>query len=198
MKALVTGGAGFIGSNFVRHLLSERVEIEVVNLDKLTYAGNLANLEDVEADMRYTFIRGDICDAALVDEVMEGIDIVFNLAAESHVDRSIEADTPFVLTNVVGTAVLLSAALRHGVRRFVQVSTDEVYGELPWRAPGQARKTEGRRCSPRTRPSRPGRPIPRPRPRPTTSRWPITPRTPSMSSSPDARTTMAPISIPRS
>lgn len=138
MKALVTGGAGFIGSNFVRHVLSERIEVEVVNLDKLTYAGNLANLEDVEPDMRYTFVHGDICDATLVDEVMEGIDIVFNLAAESHVDRSIEADTPFVLTNVVGTAVLLSAALRHGVRRFVQVSTDEVYGELPWRDPEQA------------------------------------------------------------
>jgi len=138
VKALVTGGAGFIGSNFVRHLLSERVELDVVNLDKLTYAGNLANLEDVEDDMRYTFVQADICDAEAVDEVMEEIDVVFNLAAESHVDRSIAADTPFVQTNVVGTAVLLSAALRHGVRRFVQVSTDEVYGELPWRDPAAA------------------------------------------------------------
>ncbi|MEX2465536.1 MAG: dTDP-glucose 4,6-dehydratase [Gemmatimonadota bacterium] len=135
MKALVTGGAGFIGSNFVRHLLAERVEAEVVNFDALTYAGNLANLEHVSSDARYTFVRGDICDADAVDEVMEGIDVVFNLAAESHVDRSIAADTPFVRTNVAGTAVLLSAALRHGVRRFVQVSTDEVYGELPWRDP---------------------------------------------------------------
>jgi dTDP-glucose 4,6-dehydratase len=138
MRVLVTGGAGFIGSNFVRHLLSERTEVEVVNLDKLTYAGTLANLEDVEDGRRHTFVHADICDAEAVDEVMEGTDLIFNLAAESHVDRSIEADTPFVRTNVVGTAVLLSAALRHGVRRFVQVSTDEVYGELPWRDPAES------------------------------------------------------------
>ncbi|MDZ7780401.1 MAG: dTDP-glucose 4,6-dehydratase [Gemmatimonadota bacterium] len=136
MKALVTGGAGFIGSNFVRHLLAERLDAEVVSLDSLTYAGNLDNLAEVEGDMRHTFVHGDICDAGLVDELMSGIDVVFHLAAESHVDRSIEADTPFVRTNVTGTAVLLSAALRHGVGRFVQVSTDEVYGELPWRDPG--------------------------------------------------------------
>ena len=135
MRALVTGGAGFIGSNFVRHLLAERLEARVVNLDKLTYAGNPANVADVAADMRYDFVHGDICDAELVDDVMKDIDVVFNFAAESHVDRSIEADTPFVRTNVTGTAVLLSAALRHGVRRFVQISTDEVYGELPWRDP---------------------------------------------------------------
>lgn len=135
MKILVTGGAGFIGSNFVRHLLSERVEVEVVNLDKLTYAGSLENLDGVSDDVRHTFVRGDICDAELVDEIMKGIDVVYNFAAESHVDRSIEADTPFVLTNVTGTAVLLSAALGHGVERFVQISTDEVYGELPWRDP---------------------------------------------------------------
>ncbi len=138
MKILVTGGAGFIGSNFVRHLLEERIEAEVVNFDKLTYAGKLANIEDVDRDLRHTFVKGDICDADAVDEVMDGVDLVFNLAAESHVDRSIAADTPFVQTNVVGTAVLLSAALRHGVRRFVQVSTDEVYGELPWRDPAAA------------------------------------------------------------
>ena len=135
MKALITGGAGFIGSNFVRHLLGERLEAQVVNLDKLTYAGNPANVADVERDMRYAFVHGDICDAELVDEVMRDVDVVFNFAAESHVDRSIEADTPFVRTNVTGTAVLLSAALRHGVSRFVQISTDEVYGELPWRNP---------------------------------------------------------------
>jgi len=138
MKVLVTGGAGFIGSNFVRHLLRDRLDAEVVNLDKLTYAGKLANVEDVADDPRYTFVRGDICDADLVDEVMAGIDVVYHFAAESHVDRSIEADTPFVRTNVTGTAVLLSAALNHGVRRFVQVSTDEVYGELPWRDPEAA------------------------------------------------------------
>lgn len=135
MKALVTGGAGFIGSNFVRHLLDQRLEAQVVNLDKLTYAGNPANVADVADDMRYTFVHGDICDAELVDDAMRGVDVVFNFAAESHVDRSIEADTPFVRTNVAGTAVLLSAALRHGVSRFVQISTDEVYGELPWRDP---------------------------------------------------------------
>ena len=135
VKILVTGGAGFIGSNFVRHLLAERVEAEVVNLDKLTYAGTLANLDGVADDVRHTFVQGDICDAELVDELMKGIDVVYNFAAESHVDRSIEADTPFVRTNVTGTAVLLSAALAHGVERFVQISTDEVYGELPWRDP---------------------------------------------------------------
>lgn len=138
VKALVTGGAGFIGSNFVRHLLTERLDAEVVNLDSLTYAGNLDNLAEVEADARHTFVHGDICDAELVDELMGGVDVVYHLAAESHVDRSIEADTPFVRTNVTGTAVLLSAALRHGVERFVQVSTDEVYGELPWRDPDAA------------------------------------------------------------
>ncbi len=135
VKILVTGGAGFIGSNFVRHVLAERVEAEVVTLDKLTYAGKLENLDGVSDDVRHTFVRGDICDADLVDEVMKGIDVVYNFAAESHVDRSIEADTPFVRTNVTGTAVLLSAALGHGVERFVQISTDEVYGELPWRDP---------------------------------------------------------------
>ncbi len=157
MKALVTGGAGFIGSNFVRHLLGERLEAEVVNLDKLTYAGNPSNVADVAGDMRYTFIHGDICDAELVDTVMRDVDIVFNFAAESHVDRSIDMDTPFVRTNVMGTAVLLSAALRHGVRRFMQISTDEVYGELPWRDPeddsaeGVApRFTEGTPLAPRS------------------------------------------------
>jgi len=138
VKVLVTGGAGFIGSNFVRHLLRERREADVVNLDKLTYAGKLANVADVADDPRYAFVKGDICDADLVDEVMAGIDVVYHFAAESHVDRSIEADTPFVQTNVTGTAVLLSAALSHGVSRFVQISTDEVYGELPWRDPEAA------------------------------------------------------------
>ncbi len=157
VKALVTGGCGFIGSNFVRHLLAERLEAQVVNLDKLTYAGNPAHVADVADDMRYTFVHGDICDAGLVDEVMKDVDVVFNFAAESHVDRSIEADTPFVRTNVTGTAVLLSAALEHGVRRFVQVSTDEVYGELPWRDPdddstaaAESRFTEDTPLAPRS------------------------------------------------
>jgi dTDP-glucose 4,6-dehydratase len=145
MKVLVTGGAGFIGSNFIRHLLAERLEAEVVNLDLLTYAGNLANLEDVSVDLRYRFVRGDVCDAGLVDDVMKHIDVVINFAAESHVDRSIAVDTPFVRTNVVGTGVLLSAALRHGVGRFVQISTDEVYGDLPWRDP-EIERGGGRRA----------------------------------------------------
>ncbi|HSH75378.1 MAG TPA: dTDP-glucose 4,6-dehydratase [Longimicrobiales bacterium] len=135
MRVLVTGGAGFIGSNFVRHLLAERPDAEVVNLDALTYAGNLESLSDVRDHARHRFIHGDICEGAVVREAMSGVDIVFNLAAESHVDRSIIEDSLFVRTNVLGTATLLAAALAEGVSRFVQVSTDEVYGELPWRDP---------------------------------------------------------------
>ena len=135
MKYLVTGGAGFIGSNLVRHLLAERPDAEVINLDALTYAGHLESLEGVLGDSRHRFVHGDICDGPLVQDLMSGVDVVFNLAAESHVDRSILSDAPFVRTNVLGTATLLAAALTTGVRRFVQVSTDEVYGELPWRDP---------------------------------------------------------------
>jgi dTDP-glucose 4,6-dehydratase len=144
MKYLVTGGAGFIGSNFVRHLRSERPDADVVNLDALTYAGHLESLADLRDDRRHRFVHGDICDASVVDEVMRGVDTVFHLAAESHVDRSIVEDAPFIRTNVLGTATLLAAALAAGVRRFVQVSTDEVYGELPWRDPA-----DGRRDAPR-------------------------------------------------
>jgi len=132
MKLLVTGGAGFVGSNLVRFLLRERPEVEIVNLDLLTYAGDLANLGEVEGDPRHTFVHGDICDGPLVQDLLEGVDAVLNLAAESHVDRSIQRPAPFVQTNVVGTRVLLDAAWGAGVARFVQVSTDEVYGELPW------------------------------------------------------------------
>ena len=135
MRWLVTSGAGFIGSNLVRHLLRERPDARVVNLDALTYAGNLESLADVEGDPRYSFIHGDICDAGVVRDAMEGVDVVLHLAAESHVDRSILSDAPFVRTNVLGTQTLLAAALDAGVGRFVQVSTDEVYGELPWRDP---------------------------------------------------------------
>ena len=137
MKYLVTGGAGFIGSNFVRYLLAERPDADVVNLDALTYAGHLESLRDVEDHPRYRFVHGDICDADVVREVMSGADVVFHLAAESHVDRSIVSDAPFVRTNVLGTAILLAAAQEAGVKRFVQVSTDEVYGELPWRDPDE-------------------------------------------------------------
>jgi dTDP-glucose 4,6-dehydratase len=129
---LITGGCGFIGSNFIRYLLKEHGDSRVVNLDKLTYAGNLANLKDIEGDRRYRFVRGDIADRALVDGLLmdEGIDSVVNFAAETHVDRSILDPSPFVETNVKGTQVLLEAARRHGLDRFVQISTDEVYGSL--------------------------------------------------------------------
>lgn len=129
-KALVTGGAGFIGSNFIRHLLDQESGLEVVNFDALTYAGNLANLADLTACPRYHFVRGDITDAAAVQAAVAGCQVVFNFAAESHVDRSILDSGPFVRTNVLGTQTLLDAARHAGVERFVQVSTDEVYGSL--------------------------------------------------------------------
>jgi len=132
MKLLVTGGAGFIGSNFVRCVLRERPDWEVVNLDKLTYSGNLENLRDVEDHPRYKFVKGDIADRELVDRLFaeEGFDAVANFAAESHVDRSILDPTPFLRTNVQGTQVLLEAARKYKVGLFLQVSTDEVYGSL--------------------------------------------------------------------
>jgi dTDP-glucose 4,6-dehydratase len=132
VKLLVTGGLGFIGSNFVRRVLQRRPEWQVINLDKVTYAGNPENLKDVEDDPRYTFVRGDIADLIKVDEVFRrgGVDAVVSFAAESHVDRSIIDASPFVETNIKGTQVLLDAARRNGVSKFVQVSTDEVYGSL--------------------------------------------------------------------
>ncbi|HEY9855069.1 MAG TPA: dTDP-glucose 4,6-dehydratase [Stenomitos sp.] len=130
MKILITGGAGFIGGNLVRHLLDEHPTYQVVNLDALTYAGCLESLQDVSSNPRYTFVHGDICDPALVDAVMAGVDAVMHLAAESHVDRSISDPAAFVRTNVLGTQVLLDAAKRHKVERFLHVSTDEVYGSL--------------------------------------------------------------------
>lgn len=128
---LVTGGAGFVGSNFIRYMLQEHPGYRVVNLDKLTYAGNLENLRDVEGCGNYRFVRGDITDHQLVDSLVAGgVDAIVNFAAESHVDRSIEDPAVFVKTNVEGTQVLLAAARKHGVQQFVQVSTDEVYGSL--------------------------------------------------------------------
>jgi dTDP-glucose 4,6-dehydratase len=129
MRLLVTGGCGFIGSAFVRLALAEGAE--VVNLDKLTYAGNPANVAEVADDEGYRFVHADIADAAAVAEAVTGVDAIVNLAAESHVDRSILSPADFISTDVVGTAVLLDAARRAGVGRFVQVSTDEVYGSIP-------------------------------------------------------------------
>jgi len=127
---LITGGCGFIGSNFIRYLLQAQRDLHLVNLDVLSYAGNLANLADVADHPRYRFVRGDITDPATVRAAMTGVDAVVHFAAESHVDRSIQDSGPFVRTNVVGTQVLLDAARSCGVARFVQVSTDEVYGSL--------------------------------------------------------------------
>lgn len=132
MKTIfVTGGAGFIGSAFVRMILSERDDIHVVNFDALTYAGNLANLADLDSK-RHTFINGDICDRDAVDAaVPEACDAIFNFAAESHVDRSIKSADEFLRTNIIGTQVLLDSARAKKVRRFIQISTDEVMGSLP-------------------------------------------------------------------
>jgi dTDP-glucose 4,6-dehydratase len=129
---LVAGGAGFIGSNFIRYILASHDDWRVVNVDKLTYAGNLANLEDVEYDERYRFFRADICDPKEIESIVaEGEpDAIVNFAAETHVDRSIEDPSLFLRTNVLGAQVLLDAARKHGVARFVQISTDEVYGSL--------------------------------------------------------------------
>lgn len=134
-KVLVTGGMGFIGSNFVRLVLDERPDWHVTNLDLLTYAGNPENLSDVapeaEAAGRYRFVRGDIGDPELVEMLLaDGIETIVNFAAESHVDRSIQSAMPFVRTNILGTQVLLDAARAHGIQTFVHVSTDEVYGDL--------------------------------------------------------------------
>lgn len=131
MKILVTGGAGFIGSNFVRLVLRERPDWSLVDLDLLTYAGNLENLADVVDDPRHRFVRGDICDGAMVRREIAGVDAVVNFAAESHVDRALYEPGRFVQTNVVGTWTLLDAAREARVPRFVQVSTDEVYGSAP-------------------------------------------------------------------
>lgn len=131
MKLLVTGGAGFIGSNFILYWLKNHPEDEIVNFDKLTYAGNLENLKDVEYHPKYRFVKGDIIDKKAVSEVMKGIDTVVHFAAESHVDRSIKDASPFVMTNVVGTQVLLEAALQSDIKRFHHISTDEVFGSLP-------------------------------------------------------------------
>jgi dTDP-glucose 4,6-dehydratase len=130
MKIFVTGGAGFIGSNFIRYVFGLKKGYAIVNFDKLTYAGNLANLESVANDANYSFFKGDICDAAAAESAMAGCDFVVHFAAESHVDRSIYEPAPVIQTNVTGTFILLQVARKLNVKRFVHVSTDEVYGDM--------------------------------------------------------------------
>ena len=135
MKILVTGGAGFIGSNFVRYWMKNHSEDTLINVDKLTYAGNSESLKDIEHNPNYAFVQADICDVKKMDDLFEGVDTVVHFAAETHVDRSIIDPTPFVKTNVEGTVVLLNAALQHNVKRFHHISTDEVFGALPLNSP---------------------------------------------------------------
>jgi dTDP-glucose 4,6-dehydratase len=130
MKIFVTGGAGFIGSNFIRHVLALDKGYQVVNYDKLTYAGNLANLDSVAKDANYSFVRGDICDATAAEEAMRGSNAVVHFAAESHVDRSIYEPAPVIETNVTGTFIVLQVARKLRIERFVHISTDEVYGDM--------------------------------------------------------------------
>ena len=130
MRLLVTGGCGFIGSNFILQILEKYPNYSIINLDKLTYAGNINNLNSIKDDPRYRFVRGDICDKDLVDSLMKEVEIVVHFAAESHVDRSILSSDEFIRTNVLGTQILLDAALRNGKKRFHHISTDEVFGSL--------------------------------------------------------------------
>ncbi|MDD4902121.1 MAG: dTDP-glucose 4,6-dehydratase [Patescibacteria group bacterium] len=130
MKMLVTGGAGFIGSDFIRYWIGKYPEDKIINLDVLTYAGNLENLKEVENNPNYQFVQGDICDVELVNGLVKGVDLIVNFAAETHVDRSIADSTDFIRTNVEGTRVLLDAAKNNGKIRFHHISTDEVFGHL--------------------------------------------------------------------
>jgi len=130
MKLLVTGGAGFIGSNFIRYWLERYPNDQITNLDKLTYAGHLSSTKDFEKNINYKFVQGDICDSEVVNSLIKDTDIVVNFAAESHVDRSIVGPKDFLNTNVIGTQVLLDASLKHNIKRFHHISTDEVFGAL--------------------------------------------------------------------
>lgn len=143
-KILVTGGAGFIGSNFIRYILNKYVDYEIINLDKLTYCGNLDNLKDVEDNPHYRFVKADICDAKIVTELIKDCDTIVHFAASTHVDRSIVEPSEFIQTNVYGTYVLLEAAKEWGVSLFCQISTDEVYGS---RVEGYFKETDPLRPS---------------------------------------------------
>lgn len=140
MKIFVTGGAGFIGSNFIRYMLNTYPEYEIVNFDNLTYAGNLNNLKDIDGNPRYTFIKGDICNPSAVLAAVKGCDAVVNFAAESHVDRSITSAQEFLTTNIMGTQVLLEAVRDLKIPRFLHISTDEVYGSIDV---GSFKETDG-------------------------------------------------------
>jgi dTDP-glucose 4,6-dehydratase len=141
MKLLVTGGAGFIGSNFIRYILKKYPDFETINLDLLTYAGNLENLKDIETNSNYEFAKGDIADKKLVNSLVKDCDAIINFAAESHVDRSILDSSDFIRTNIVGTHNLLEAAKNNGLKRFHHVSTDEVFGHLGPNDPGFNERT---------------------------------------------------------
>lgn len=130
MKLLITGGAGFIGSNFIHYILNKYPDYKIVNLDKLTYAGNLDNLKDIEKDPRYKFVKGDICDKSLVEEIIKDIDAVVHFAAESHVDKSILNPENCLKTNILGTHTLLEAAKNHKIKKFIHIGTDEEYGSI--------------------------------------------------------------------
>jgi dTDP-glucose 4,6-dehydratase len=147
MQLLVTGGAGFIGSNFIQYMLGKYKNLHIVCLDKLTYAGSLNNLKEVKENSHFTFVEGDICDGLLVEKLFNenAFDSVINFAAESHVDRSIDSSHSFIATNVLGTSTLLDACIKFGVKRFHQVSTDEVYGPL---LNGQSPFTEDSKLTP--------------------------------------------------
>jgi len=130
MRLLITGGAGFIGSNFIRIIMQKFPDYKIVNLDKLTYAGNLDNLRDIESKKNYTFVKGDICDVKLVSKLMKNTDVVVHFAAETHVDRSLMEAGAFITTDVFGTFVMLNEAKKNKIKKFIHISTDEVYGSI--------------------------------------------------------------------
>ncbi len=148
MKLLVTGGAGFIGSNFILYWMKNHPEDKIINFDKLTYAGNLENLKEVEKNPNYSFVKGDVCNASEVESSMKGIDWVVHFAAESHVDRSIIEPAAFVMTNVIGTQILLDMAVKNNVQKFHHISTDEVFGALDLES--SAKFDENTRYDPRS------------------------------------------------